>query len=61
VEVEADDVDPEPLERVEPVVETAAAVGEPGVVLDPETNVPGRTAQRGEDAGESAGGERRQE
>ena len=39
VQVEAHDVDTELLEPVEALVERAAAVGEPGVVLDPEAHV----------------------
>ena len=42
VQVEAHDVDAELLEPVEPLVERAAAVGEPGVVLDPEADVSAR-------------------
>ena len=38
VQVEADDVDAERLEPVEPVLDRAAAVREPGVVLDPEAD-----------------------
>ena len=38
VQVEADDVDAERLEPVEPVLDRAAAVREPGVILDPEAD-----------------------
>jgi hypothetical protein len=45
VEVEADEVDAQPLQPVEPLVERAGAVAEPGVVLDPEADA-GRCAGR---------------
>jgi hypothetical protein len=38
-------VDAEALEPVEPVVEGAGAVDEPGVVLDPEAHAAGAPAQ----------------
>src|SRR5439155_9604632 len=53
VEVDAHDVDAERLELVEPVVQRAGAVSEPGVVLDPVADV-GRSPHARCDA---AGGE----
>ena len=47
VEVEAHDVDPEALEPVEPLVERAGAVDEPGVVLDPEAHAVATPAAAG--------------
>ena len=60
VQVEAHDVDAELLEPVEPLVERAAAVDEPGVVLDPEADVRrgvGRGGAEAEQRARADGGE----
>ena len=54
VEVEADDVDPEALQPVEPVVKRAGAVGEPGVVLDPEAHAVRRLRPWGDETDQGA-------
>ena len=64
VQVEADDVDAELLEPVEPLVERAGAVDEPGVVLDPEADARARRQRAGaasaeQRARQQSGGERR--
>ena len=54
VQIEAHDVDAELLEAVEPLVERAGAVDEPGVVLDSETGVRRRVGGRGAEAEQRA-------